>query len=164
MKYYIFRHSETYFSKYNIHYGGSLESAEIIPEGIPVTKRLAEYLKKKDFDRFFTSPFKRCVQTAEIIEEITGIKYIEDPRIGEEMINCGKETFEDVVERIKNFLEEIKLKNYKAVAICSHGWPIAILTTLITKGKVSHQDLDNFPECGILIEIKNGKLLTKNFN
>ena len=81
MKFYIFRHAETYFSKFDIHYGESVESAEIIPEGIPVTERLAKYLAGEDIDAYYTSPFKRCTQTAEIIEKITKMKFIKDGQI-----------------------------------------------------------------------------------
>src|SRR3972149_2054205 len=114
MKFYIFRHAETYFSKFDIHYGESVESAEIIPEGIPVTERLAKYLAGEDIDAYYTSPFKRCTQTAEIIEKITKMKFIKDARIGEEMINYGKETFNGVIDRVKDFLDQIKTK--KALA------------------------------------------------
>ena len=164
MKFYIFRHAETYFSKFDIHYGESVESAEIIPEGIPATERLAKYLAGEDIDAYYTSPFKRCTQTAEIIEKITKMKFIKDARIGEEMINYGKETFNGVIDRVKDFLDQIKTKNFQRIAICSHGWPIAALVALITKGKAARNDFDDFPACGILIEIENGIVSKKDFN
>lgn len=164
MTYYLFRHSETYFSKHNIRYGKDVESAEIIPEGIPATKRLAYYLASKNIDAYFSSPFKRCVQTAEIIEKITGKKFTIDPRIGEEMINYGKETFEEVAQRLKSFLKDLNDKNFQSVAVCSHGWPIAAMKALITKGSVEISDLGKYPPSGVLIEIKDSKVSQKDFN
>ena len=164
MNYYIFRHSETYFSKNDAHYGSLNETAEIIPEGVAATERLAKYLATKNINAFYSSPFKRCVQTAEIVEKITGKKFLTDTRIGEEMINYGKETFDELVDRIKKFLDEIKTKKYQGIAICSHGWPIASLVAQITKGEVSQNDLKSYPACGILIEIENGVTTKKDFN
>lgn len=164
MNYYIFRHGESYFSKHHIPYGKEIESAEILAEGIPTSKKVGKYLAKKNIDVYFSSPYKRCVQTAEIIERITNEKFILDARIGEEMINRKKETFEKLVKRLRNFLDYIESKRFEGVAICSHGWPIAVLVALITKGEAKLRDLDNYPKPGILIEIKNKSISSLDFN
>ncbi len=164
MDFYIFRHSETYFSKNKIPYGKDFEAAEIIPEGIPATQKLAKYLSTQKIDVFYTSPLKRCVQTAQIIQKKLKKGFTKDTRISEEMIDYGKETFEDVVERVKDFLDDIKSKKYSKVAICTHGWIISTLIALITKGKVEPKDLKEFPNCGVLIQIVNGKVTRKDFN
>ena len=63
MIYYIFRHGETYFSKNDVPYGTKFNSAELLPEFIPVTERLGEYLKDKLGNNNFTSPFlEQCKQ------------------------------------------------------------------------------------------------------
>jgi len=164
MKYYIFRHAQTYFSKHDRNYGDQNETAEILPEAIPITEKLAEYLNSKDVDKYFTSPFKRALQTAEIIEKVTGKKFTVDPRIGEENITYGKEKFEDLILRLNDLLVDFKNKNLKSIAICSHGWPIAALVALITKGKVERKDLDNYPTPGVLLEIDGKNMKEINFN
>lgn len=164
MNHYIFRHGESYFSKHHIPYGKEIESAEILAEGIPTSKKVGKYLAKKNIDVYFSSPYKRCVQTAEIIEQITNEEFVLDARIGEEMINRKKETFEELVKRLRNFLDYIRSKRFESVAICSHGWPIAALVALITKGEVKLRDLDNYPKPGMLIEIKNKSIKSLDFN
>jgi len=164
MKYFIFRHAITYFNKNRIPYGGKVETAEILPEGIPIIKKIGVYLAKKDIDAYFSSPYKRCVQTTQIIENIIDKKFVLDERIAEEMINRKKETFEEMVERLSNFVDFTKTKKFKTVAICSHGWPIAALVALITKGEVKLEDLDNYPKPGFLIEINNKVAKYSDFN
>lgn len=164
MNYYIFRHGESYFSKHHIPYGKKIESAEILAEGIPTIKKIGKYLTKKRIDAYFSSPYKRCVQTAEIIKKITNEEFILDSRISEEMINRKKETFEELVKRLRNFLDYVKSKKFENVAICSHGWPIAALAALITKDEVKLKDLDNYPKPGMLIEIKKKSIRVHNFN
>jgi broad specificity phosphatase PhoE len=45
---------------------------EILPEGIPAVKRLADYLKDIKTDINFTSPYLRCKQTVDIISKVSG--------------------------------------------------------------------------------------------
>jgi broad specificity phosphatase PhoE len=164
MNYYLLRHAESYFSKHHIPYGDQVETAEILPEGIPITKEIGKYLAKQDIDAFFASPYKRSVQTARIIEKIVNKKFTLDKRIEEEKIKRKKETFEEMFERLENFLDYIKSKKFESVAICSHGWPLAALFALITKGQVTLEDLDNYPKPGLLIEIKNKSVKYHDFN
>lgn len=164
MNYYLLRHAESYFSKHHIPYGDQIETAEILPEGIPITKKIGAYLVKQDIEAYFASPYKRCVQTARIIEKIVNKKFTLDKRIEEEKINRKKETFEEMVERLENFLDYTKSKKFESVAICSHGWPIAALFALITKGQVKLEDLDKYPKPGLLIEIKNKSVKYHDFN
>lgn len=163
MNYFIFRHSETYFSKNRLSYGDNIESAPILKEGIPVMKKLGKYLAKQNIDLYFTSPYKRSLQTAEIIQEITGKKFIIDERLSEEKISRRKESHKDLEKRLRSFLHEIKKTKAKSIAICSHGWPIAALSAIITKDAVSLKDLDNYPLSGELIIIKNKKVRKISF-
>ena len=162
MDYYIFRHGETYFSKNKIPYGDKIESAEILTEGIPVTKRLADYLKDKGTDKNYSSTFLRCRQTSEIVGQIANKKFIFDERLRD--YHVEKESVEDVIKRINDFFDSISVKNCKAVAICTHGYPIAILKELATKGEFEMNNLSSYPQPGILIEIENGVLREIDFN
>ena len=164
MIYYIFRHGETYFTKNKIEYDPeSRISAPILKEGIPAIKRLGEFLKDKLKNTNYTSPYPRCVKTSEIITKITGKKFTKDERLSDEWMSEGKETFDEMVARFQNFLLDIKKNNPSVVAICTHGWPISILTNLITKREMKPEWLANYILPGELVIIKDGKVETKSF-
>lgn len=160
MDFYIFRHGQTFFSKNEIPYGEQVETAEILTEGIPAIKRLAEYLKDIQTDANFTSPYKRCIQTTNIVSEITDKKFEIDFRLHD----FNSETIGEMVERMKNFFEEISLRSYKSVAICTHGYPISVLKNLITEDESYIKNLGSYPKSGILTIIKMGKIETVDFN
>lgn len=161
--YYIFRHGETYFSKRDIPYGDKVETAEILPEFIPTVEKLAEYLKDKIGTANYSSPFLRCRQTTEIVTRITGKEFITDQRIGEELLTHGRETYEEMVSRFSDFVSEMEINSDEVITICTHGWPISILTNLITKGEMKKEWLDNIIKPGELIIIKDGKVEIKSF-
>lgn len=162
MDFYIFRHGETFFSKNETSYGDAVESAEILPESIPTIKRLAKYLKNIKTDANFSSTYLRCRQTSEIVSQITNKEFIFDDRLRD--YYDGREPVENVIKRIKDFLNSISTKKYKAVIVCTHGYPIAILKGLITKGNFEMKDLSTYPRSGILVEIKKGKVQLYDFN
>jgi broad specificity phosphatase PhoE len=162
MDFYIFRHGETYFSKLDIPYGDMIESAEILPEALPVIEKLAKYFQNIDTDTNFASPFVRCRQTVEIIEKIAGKKFVYEDKLKD--WNLGKESLEKMILRIKDFYEKLMKKNYKSVAICTHGYPINALIALATKGEATNSDLYNYPRTGVLIIIKNKKKDYLDFN
>jgi broad specificity phosphatase PhoE len=160
MNYYIFRHGETFETKHHLPYGDREKIAEILPEGIPAVKRLAAHLAAIETEANFSSPFKRCVQTADIVSEITNKKFIFDKRIGEFL----NETFDDLRNRIKDITAEISQKGHKRVSICSHGYPISALINIITKGDFTEAELDNYPDPGILVIIQDKKVKYLDFN
>jgi broad specificity phosphatase PhoE len=164
MIYYIFRHGETLFTKNNVTYGENFETAEILPETVPVIERVGNYLKDKIDNDNYTSPFKRALQTIEIVEKITGKKFIPDARIREEGLSRANETLIQLEQRLRNFLDDINNKNVKIVAICSHGWPIAALISIITNNRVTKFDLSDYPKCGELTIIEGTALKTLDFN
>ena len=162
MNLYIFRHGQTYFSKNNILYGNKIETAEILAEGIPIVKKLAEYLKGIKTDANFTSPYKRCVQTSGLVLEITGKKFTVDENLRD--WDPGKETVEDMIKRIKVFSKKLDASRYSSVSICTHGFPINAIIAYFTKGKIERADLENYPNPGVLVTIENGKVSYKDFN
>jgi len=164
MIYYIFRHGETYFSKNDFHYGEHYSDAEILPENIPVTERLAGYLNEKLSDENYTSPFKRALQTVEIVERITGKKFSPDERLREEGLSRASESLEQLEQRIKNFISETEGKNTHCVSVCTHGWPIAAMSAILTKGFITKGDLGKYPKCGQLLIIENKTVKTLDFN
>ena len=161
--YYIFRHGETYFSKNKIHYGESVYSAEILPEFVPTVKKLAEFLKGQIEDANFASPYLRTRQTVEIVREQTGKEFTFDDRLGEEMITTGKESYDDLIERLSGFMNDMEKSDDKVIALCSHGWPIAALVNLITKGEMKYVWLDNMILTGQLAIIRDKQMEVKSF-
>ncbi len=161
MNFYIFRHGETFFTKHDLPYYENLaKTADILPEArAPITK-MAKYLKKIPTDANFTSPYRRCIQTTKIIEKITGKRFKREKNLRD----FYSESFNKMLKRISNFLKKINNQKYQSVAICSHGFPIAILTSLITKGKFTLKELNSYPKPGVLICIENGKIRKINFN
>ncbi len=164
MLFYIFRHGETYYTKNNLHYGEHFADAEILPEAVPVTEKIGNYLNGKLSDNNYTSPFKRALQTVAIISKITGKNFTRDERIREEGLSRAEETLEALEKRLKNFISEVENKNIENCAVCSHGWPIATLTALLTKGSTTKSDLGKFPKCGQLLIIENRSVKTLDFN
>lgn len=161
MNLYIFRHAETKNSKFNIPYGDSIETAEILAEGIPVVEKLAKYLENISTDANYTSPYKRCIQTVEIVTEICGKSFQLNDALGEYYER--KETFEDFAERIKGFLIYLEKQNIKSAAICTHGGVIAGLVSYLIKNSYELPDLHNYPPTGILVSIENKKVEYKDF-
>ena len=163
MDFLIFRHGETFFSKTDTPYGDKIETAEILEEGKPDISRLADYINNISTDANFASPYFRCKQTVEIVSQITKKAFTFDDRIGEFRSDKG-ETMDQLFGRLSNFLEEVKSKNLKSVAICTHGYGISALRQLILKGSPDLDDINNYPRTGILVKISGNSLEYKDFN
>ncbi len=162
MNYYIFRHGETFESKHNVPYGDRVKSAKILPEGIPAIKRVSEYLIGINSDVNISSPFIRCKQTVRIVQEITQKTFNFDDRLGEYLET--EETFNQMAERVENFIADIKKSGCQNVIICTHGGIIAALTYFLIEGTFEEHQLYNFPTPGVLVSIVEGKITRKDFN
>lgn len=152
----------THFSKNGLPYGDMVETAEILPEGIPSIKRLGEYLKNIQTDANFTSPYKRCLETSGIVSEITGKKFVVDENLRDWDPRNG--TVEEMVERILTFCHNMQHTTYNSLSLCTHGYPINAIVAFFIKGKIESDDLDNYPETGVLTTIEDGKVNYINFN
>ena len=162
MTYYIFRHGETYFSKNEVPYGENIESAEILPEAIPAIKKLAEFLKGKGIDAYYSSPYLRCRQTTKMFSEIISKDFIFYENLGE--FRRERETIEEFILRTKGFLESLKKKDYKNIAICTHGYVVSALRELVLQGFVQKERLDDYPKTGVIMHIENGEAAYVDFN
>lgn len=69
-----------------------------------------------------------------------------------------------MISRVKNFYSELLTKETKTIAICTHGYPIAVLTSLISKGSFDLSGLNNYPRPGVLVVIKDERVETVDFN
>lgn len=156
MNLYIFRHASTFASNLNIPYGSKVHSAEILPDGIPATERLAMYLDNIETEANFASPFLRCRQTVAIVEKITNKIFTYDERLGEYIE--GIMSFPKFRKRIKDFIAELESKNYQNISICTHGGVIAGLKHLIINHSYHIWNLTDYPVPGVLTIIKEGKV------
>lgn len=149
---YLFRHGETYYSKYDVSYGDAIESASILPEGKKQAEKIGLRFKNEGVSTIYSSPIKRCIQTVKAIKKgypQTRIVYRQS--LEEEKISRGLENLEDLRIRMGEFLLEIKNSDLQKVGVCTHGWPIAVLIAILKKGRVERKDLDNYPKSGELV-------------
>jgi broad specificity phosphatase PhoE len=162
MNFYIFRHAITYFSKNNLPYGDQIESAEILPEGVPAIERLGKYLKDISTDSNFTSPYKRCIQTSNIVTKMSEKNFVVDANLRD--WDYRNETLDAMIQRIKLFMENITNQKLSSIAICTHGYPINAIISYIKKGMIDESDLDGYPDPGVLVIIKGRSIEYKDFN
>lgn len=102
MDLYIFRHGETYHTKNKVPYGKDVETAEILPDAYLVIKKMALYLKGIKTEVNYTSPYLRCVQTTQVITQITGQPYELEKRLSE--FRTEYENKDQFIGRVKGFL------------------------------------------------------------
>ena len=158
-KYYIFRHGETKYSKYGLPYPSDSRTIEVLPEGIPAIKKIGEYLKEIESDYNVVSEFERCQTTIKIVSEITGKKFEKESRLNE----FERESFDDFKKRVKSFIDEIEVKKYKSVVICTHGAVVAALKNLLINNSLKIINLPFYPKTGVILRIEGNKTEEINF-
>jgi broad specificity phosphatase PhoE len=158
--YYLFRHGETFATLKNKGYGWRIRSAHTLEAGKPVTKEIAQFLKDIKSDHNATSGYTRCLETAQIITDVTGKQFVVDRRLNEFFF----ETFGNLRNRLKNFLAEMEDSDYETILVCTHGACLAGLIMLLTTGQYHAADLISYPPPGILIKIENCKVEEWDFN
>jgi broad specificity phosphatase PhoE len=167
MKFYLFRHGMTDAVKKNVLYGDQIITAPILEDGIPVVQKVAEYLKSEKPELYVSSPFLRCKQTAEIIEQITKVTFAYDTRLSEfdpSSKILPQEGFPQFKERVNSFLGEMKVRKRERIAICTHGAVIAALKHLLMYGVVDVDKLNDYPQPGVVLSIDDGKLEEVNLD
>ncbi len=155
--YYIFRHGQTFATKYHTSYGWKVFTASILEDSKPALTKMGQYLTDIKIDQAFRSPLKRCQQTAEIITDQTGYQFQTDLRLTESFL----EFHWQVRRRAKNFLDSIAETEAENIAICTHGAVITELMKLLSNHKSRFLE---YPQPGVLIIIKEGKIELINFN
>lgn len=161
MKFYIFRHAETFSSKYGISYGKDNLQSPILFGGKEAIIKLANYLKDIFSDFNVSSPYERCKETVEIISKITDKQFVFDKRIGEYM----NISYEKLKKRLLDFLNEINKKGYKSVLICTHGAVVSLLVHLICDINLEETvPLSEYKDTGDLVVIEDKTVKTIDFN
>ena len=143
MELYVVRHGQTI-----VNAKGLINARNIIginKTGKKEAENAAEQMEKTKIDLIFCSPLRRTKQTCKIINK-NKIKVLYDRRIlerdsrsmqfekiekldSEEWYNIDKtkvyknsEGFKSILDRVKNFLEEVKIKySDKSILIVTHG-------------------------------------------
>ena len=155
---YIFRHSLATLSKTG--YGDQILTASILPEYTEPIKKMAQFLKDISPSANFSSEILRCRQTTAIISDITNKQFTTDQRLNE----FNEETFNDLKNRVKNFLESLEKDRSENILICTHGAIAAGLKHFILENAFLEEDINDYPSCGQLLIIKNNQPEYLDFN
>lgn len=141
MKIYLIRHGEV---NHNLHRLYNREDEDLNETGIKQAEELKEKIKNIEYDFIISSPLTRAKHTANIIN-IENKDIIVDDRLSErdpgslsgqpiEITNREEywnyyttiqygtsENIKEFFNRVYNFLDELKTKNYKNVLIVAHS-------------------------------------------
>lgn len=140
MKVYLVRHGQT---DTNIERKYNFRNEDINENGIKQAEELRDKIKDMDFDVIYCSPLLRARHTADIInsknKEIITDNRLEERKHGNlegKSIECTnretywdyytdirygtEETVKSLFERVNNFLDELKNKNYDKVLVVAH--------------------------------------------
>jgi broad specificity phosphatase PhoE len=153
-RFYIFRHGQTFATKYHTGYGWKVFSADILDEGKEELARLGKYLKDVKTDYNVSSRIKRCRQTAQIISDNSGKNFSFDKRLNEFFL----ETYGNLKRRINSFLEDLEKEGYESVLICTHGAVMNVMVNILTVQNLKLSNLFIYPDPGTLLIIEDGKL------
>ena len=163
MKLVLIRHGSTAWNKEKRAQGSA--DIPLDEQGLSDAEKLAERLKKEEWDALYASPLKRARQTADAISKLTDLEIVEDDRIREvsggqiegtteeeriekwgndwRQLELGIEKPEVVLNRAHPFLEELVSRhNGQKVIVVSHGGWIAILVNKLLNG-IESTYLDN---------------------
>lgn len=160
MRFYIFRHGQTFATKFGRPYGLTIFSAGILEEGKPALIKMGQYLKDIPSDFNVSSPFRRCKQTVEIISKESGNSFSFDKRLGEYLL----ETRANCRKRINSLILEMESLGYETVLICTHGAVISELMNLLLPGVYSPGTGFRYPDPGVLIIVEDGEYKEISFN
>lgn len=145
---YIFRHGLATKSK--MGYGDRIYTAEVLPEGIPPIERMGTYMTTLPYSAGFRSEFLRCQQTAGIVAAATGRAFTPDARLNEHV----GEPFEEMQARIGGFIAEQRAAGHAHIWLCTHGFVIAGLRSLIKRGAFERRDELDYTQPGQLLIIR----------
>ncbi len=163
MKVYLVRHGQTDTNISNLY---NFRGEDINQKGIQQAEELKEKIKKMEFDIIYCSPLLRARHTADIInsknKEIIVDNRLEERKHGNlegKPIECTnreiywsypthirygtEETVQNLFERVNDFLNELKSKDYNSVLVVAH------------KGisRAFHAYFDGIPEDGKLLQL-----------
>jgi broad specificity phosphatase PhoE len=158
MELFVFRHGETFSTRDRVGYGDR-QNEGILSEGKEAVERIAEYLKEQKIERWYSSPFKRCIETMDLVMKTVEEKYVTDERLGE----FYKKDWDLFVEGIREFIKEIRESGVKKVGVCTHGAVIAGIKFLWFDKEFFWENVHLYPDPGIVLVMDEYGLIEKNF-
>lgn len=184
MKLFLIRHGQTKWKKIGFL---SYTDLELTKEGILQAEKIARKLKKEKIDKIYSSPLKRCKQTAQIIGKYLDLKIYIAPQLRE--VNFGifeglslkkaekkypelfwarqkdkwnfripcGESYQDAAERILKFLKKLSDKKNNNIVLVTHVTIIKILLKLFSNLPMEKIDEIHFPPTSLTILGKKNK-------
>ena len=184
MRLFLVRHGQTKWKQVGFL---SYTDLELTKKGISQTKKVALTLKKEKIDRIYSSPLKRCKQTAEIIGKYLGLRFYIALQLRE--VNFGifeglslkeaekkypelfwmrekdkwnfriphGESYKDAAERILKFLKKLSDKKYNNIVLVTHVTIIKILLKLFSRLSMKEIDQIRFLPTSLTILERKNK-------
>lgn len=164
MKIYVMRHGTTAWNEKGITQGRT--NNRLSKSGKVLTEQRAKDFAYKNIDIIFCSPLMRTVQTANIINKFHNVKIQKDDRLIEidqgiftgkkrsqlsatelELKNsrskdCKMESYQNVYDRIKDFLSWLEKQNFKSVLVVTHNCCASFLSNILNNLPVDFKNLD----------------------
>ncbi len=175
MKVYFMRHGE---SEYNVNHLINQDpkiKINLTEKGVEQAKGVAEKLKNEAFDIIFVSEFLRTQQTAEIVNKFHNSNIQIDKMLNEAQVGFegrpnteyreareksgmdlfhfkieGKESWQDVKNRMNDFLNYLKGQDYGNVLVVTHQWPVFIANDIINNLSDEESRKVNVEPCSFL--------------
>ena len=164
MKFYLTRHTQTNYNVLGLCNSQPSVDVHITDLGVKQAHQVAEKLAPAAFDIIFVSELKRTHQTAEIINEFHHKEIIVDGRLNDNdtgfkgklekewkavleashdkwnaSFNDG-ESLAQAKERVEQFLDDLREKDYDAVLVVTHGWIIKLIFIILMNGTFEMAD------------------------
>jgi len=191
LKIYLIRHGETDFNKEGREWGQQ-DSLSLNKRGILQSKKLAEKLRGVHFDKLFSSPLRRAVQTAEEISRPQKIKIFFDERLKEyepgevdpssekwmnkynEMLNSGISKYEirpfggdniwDLIKRVGSFLDDLENESGTIVIVAHSGVNSMLINLSQRKEKNDFYKIKQDNTCINILNFHDGKWGIESIN
>ncbi len=147
--FYLFRHGLARLPGQD--YGDEIFSAELVPEGIPPIERMGKFLAHEMIEACFTSPFRRCLQTAEILKQAGVREFKTEERLkeyGPDQEHNLHENFDQFMIRMHDVANFIRGLEAAKIALCTHGSVVACLARLLADREFTLDNLHEFPNPG----------------
>ena len=146
MKLYLARHAQTNYNVLKLANADPSVAVYLSDEGIKQAENLQDLLKDVDYDAVYISELSRTRQTAEIVNEAHNKELIVDARINDnktgfesepvaDFLNAVEstddpwnvkfgdgESLNEAAERARNFIDELKTREYQSVLVVTHGF------------------------------------------
>lgn len=192
MEIYLLRHGETDWNREKRFQGQINTSLNMA--GFRQAQQCHKMVERLglSFDRVYSSPLCRAMETTETVSLLSGDRIIKDPRLMEMDFGAidgtpfdrdsaaagllfkdpdryvpqgGGETFPQLLSRLQSFYEDLKKTEDKSVLIGSHGCAIRCMLVSFGYLKLSEIWQMHIPNCTIIhVELrKDGTFCVKNF-